>query len=108
MNSTTFTFVFFNVLFKAVSTSFPITCSPKAEIKWFTLPVTSIRNGFKDVNQLQGGIIEYAHQVKEKGLESKFRGKNFVFDDRLGERVTDDILASCHVCGSPCVDHTHC
>ena len=52
-----------------------------------------IQNGFKDVNQLQGGIIQYAHDVKEKGLQSKFRGKNFVFDQRLGERVTDDILS---------------
>ena len=32
------------------------------------------------------GIIEYAHEVKEKGLESKFIGKNFVFDKRLGEK----------------------
>ena len=23
---------------------------------------------FKNVNQLQGGIIQYAHEVKEKGL----------------------------------------
>jgi len=67
-----------------------------------------IQNGFKDVNQLQGGIIQYAHEVKEKGLKSKFRGKNFVFDERLGERVTNDILSSCHVCGSPCDDHTDC
>ena len=52
-----------------------------------------IQNGFKNVNQLQGGIIQYAHDVKEKGLQSKFRGKNFVFDQRLGERVTDDILS---------------
>ena len=67
-----------------------------------------IQNGFKDVNQLQGGIIQYSHEVKEKGLKSKFRGKNFVFDERLGERVTNDILSSCHVCGSPCDDHTDC
>ena len=67
-----------------------------------------IQNGFKDVNQLQGGIIQYAHEVKEKGLQSKFRGKNFVFDHRLGERVTNDILSSCHVCGSSCDDHTDC
>ncbi len=64
--------------------------------------------GFKDVSQLFGGIIEYAHQVKKEGVESKFRGKNFVFDERLGERITDDILASCHQCGKPCDNHTNC
>jgi len=67
-----------------------------------------IKQGFKNVNQLQGGIIQYAHDLKEKGIESKFKGKNFVFDDRLGERVTDDILAKCHICGNPCDEHTDC
>ena len=67
-----------------------------------------IKNGFKDVNQLQGGIIKYAHEIKKSGLKSKFRGKNFVFDNRLGERVTEDVIASCHTCGLPCDDHTDC
>lgn len=64
--------------------------------------------GFKNVYQLEGGIIEYARQVKEEGLESKFIGKNFVFDHRLGERITDDIIAQCHQCGKPCDNHTNC
>ena len=67
-----------------------------------------MHNGFKDVNQLQGGIIQYAHEIREEGLDSKFKGKNFVFDDRLGERVTDDVIATCHVCAVPCDDHTDC
>lgn len=64
--------------------------------------------GFKNVFQLDGGIIEYARQVKEQGLESKFIGKNFVFDERLGERITNDIISVCHQCGKPCDDHTNC
>lgn len=64
--------------------------------------------GFKDVNQLFGGIIEYARQVEEGNMESQFIGKNFVFDERLGERITDDIIANCHQCGEPCDDHTNC
>ena len=64
--------------------------------------------GFKNVFQLEGGIIEYARQVKEEGVESKFVGKNFVFDHRLGERITDDIIAQCHQCGKPCDNHTNC
>ncbi len=64
--------------------------------------------GFKNVYQLEGGIINYAKQIKEEGLESKFIGKNFVFDHRLGERITDDIIAQCHQCGKPCDTHTNC
>jgi UPF0176 protein len=64
--------------------------------------------GFKNVYQLEGGIIEYTRQVKAEGLDSKFIGKNFVFDARLGERITDDIVSQCHQCGKPCDNHTNC
>jgi UPF0176 protein len=64
--------------------------------------------GFKNVFQLEGGIINYAKQIQEEGLPSKFIGKNFVFDHRLGERITDDIIAQCHQCGKPCDNHTNC
>ncbi|HBV15045.1 rhodanese-related sulfurtransferase [Chryseobacterium carnipullorum] len=64
--------------------------------------------GFKNVFQLEGGIIEYTRQIKEEGIKSKFIGKNFVFDHRLGERITDDIISKCHQCGKPCDNHTNC
>ena len=64
--------------------------------------------GFSNVFQLKGGVIHYAHQVKDKGLESRFIGKNFVFDERLGERITPHILASCHQCGQPADTHVNC
>ena len=64
--------------------------------------------GFKQVYQLEGGIIEYTRQVQQKNLENKFMGKNFVFDHRRGERITDDIIANCHQCGNPCDNHVNC
>lgn len=64
--------------------------------------------GFKNVYQLEGGIIEYTRQVNEQGLDNKFIGKNFVFDDRRSERISDDIIAQCHQCGKPCDTHTNC
>lgn len=67
-----------------------------------------IKQGYENVYQLRGGIIQYANDVREKRLKSKFKGKNFVFDDRLGEKVTDDILAKCHQCGQPCDIHVNC
>ncbi|MBL7923417.1 MAG: rhodanese-related sulfurtransferase [Bacteroidia bacterium] len=65
-------------------------------------------HGFNDVNQLHGGIIQYAREVREQGLKSRFIGKNFVFDERLGERITDDVISQCHQCGAPCDDHVNC
>jgi UPF0176 protein len=64
--------------------------------------------GFKHVFQLNGGIIEYTRQVRDKGVENKFLGKNFVFDERLGERISNDVIAHCHQCGASCDDHTNC
>lgn len=64
--------------------------------------------GFKNVHQLEGGIIKYANDVKAKGLENKFIGKNFVFDERRGERISDDVIAVCHQCGEPADTHTNC
>ena len=65
-------------------------------------------HGFKDVNQLHGGVIAYAAEIKKRGLPPRFIGKNFVFDERLGERVTGDVIASCHTCGTPCDNHDNC
>jgi UPF0176 protein len=66
-------------------------------------------NGFKNVKHIKGGIIDYANQVKEKGLPNKFKGKNFVFDERMGERVGDEIISSCQSCKNvKCDDYTHC
>lgn len=67
-----------------------------------------LHNGFRNVFHLEGGIINYARQVKENGLDSKFIGKNFVFDERLGERITEDVIAKCHQCGKPADTHTNC
>lgn len=64
--------------------------------------------GFKNVFQLEGGIINYARQVEAQELENKFIGKNFVFDHRKGERISDDVIANCHQCGNPCDDHVNC
>jgi len=67
-----------------------------------------LHNGFKNVFHLEGGIINYAREVKEQNLETKFIGKNFVFDNRLGERITNDVIAKCHQCGEPCDIHVNC
>ncbi|MBL7983795.1 MAG: rhodanese domain-containing protein [Flavobacteriales bacterium] len=56
--------------------------------------------GFTNVAQLHGGIIDYARQLKAEGLKSKYLGQNFVFDERLAERITDDVVSTCMQCGT--------
>lgn len=67
-----------------------------------------LHKGFRNVFHLEGGIIHYSNMVKAKGLPNKFHGKNFVFDQRLGERITDEVIARCHQCGKPADTHVNC
>ncbi len=64
--------------------------------------------GFKNVFQLEGGIIEYTRQVQAEGIENKFIGKNFVFDHRRAEKITADVVSNCHQCGAASNTHTNC
>ncbi|MEO6329631.1 MAG: rhodanese-related sulfurtransferase [Ginsengibacter sp.] len=67
-----------------------------------------LSKGFKNVFHLEGGIIHYANSVKQNNLANKFKGKNFVFDDRLGEKIGSEVISKCHQCGSVCDEHTNC
>ena len=67
-----------------------------------------LHRGFENVFHLEGGIINYANQIKQNNLSNKFHGKNFVFDNRLGERITDEVIAKCHQCGKPADTHVNC
>lgn len=65
-------------------------------------------HGFKNVYQLHGGIIDYKRQIDKDGTDSRFKGKNFVFDERVGERITDEVISKCHLCGETNDDHVNC
>jgi len=67
-----------------------------------------LHRGFRNVFMIDGGIVEYARQCREQGLPVKFVGKNFVFDERMGERISEAIIARCHQCGAPCDTHVNC
>ena len=67
-----------------------------------------MQNGYENVFQLDGGIIEYTRQVKSQDIQNKFIGKNFVFDNRRSERISQKIISKCHQCGSKCDDHVNC
>lgn len=67
-----------------------------------------LQQGFNNVYHLEGGIIHYAQTARQQGLPLKFIGKNFVFDERRGERISEDIISKCHQCGKPADTHTNC
>jgi len=67
-----------------------------------------LHQGYSKVYQLEGGIIHYLHQIEKSGLPNKFLGKNFVFDQRLAEKVSEDVVATCHQCNQPCDTHINC
>ena len=67
-----------------------------------------LHKGLDKVYMIDGGIIEYARQCREKGLPIRFRGKNFVFDERMGEQIGEEVIARCHQCGQPCDTHINC
>jgi len=67
-----------------------------------------LHKGYDNVFMLDGGIIEYTRQAEAEGLKNKFIGKNFVFDERMGERISEEVIAKCHQCGTSNDDHTNC
>ena len=64
--------------------------------------------GFKNVHQLSGGIVKYTSETNELGIKNYFKGKNFVFDNRLGERISEEVISNCHQCGGSSDNHTNC
>lgn len=65
------------------------------------------KRGWNDVNQLQGGILRYAREEGGK----HFRGKCFVFDDRLVVPVNRENLepiARCEITGKPADSYLNC
>ncbi|MEX0686383.1 MAG: rhodanese-related sulfurtransferase [Balneolales bacterium] len=65
------------------------------------------QKGWDDVNQLSGGILEYGKQ--EGGAH--YKGKCFVFDDRLAVPVNPDDeepISHCEITGVPCDMYINC
>ncbi|WP_343182384.1 rhodanese-related sulfurtransferase [Buchnera aphidicola] len=65
-------------------------------------------NGFNKVYQIHGGILNYLYESRKNNFEIKFQGKMFVFDNRIAERISNDILSICYNCGIPCDDYINC
>merc|ERR1711957_405481 len=57
--------------------------------------------GFTNVSRLAGGIIAYDRTLTNstKSDQSLFKGTNYVFDGRVGRKITGDAIAECFTCG---------
>ena len=62
------------------------------------------KNIAKEVYHIEGGIHSYVEQYPE----GHFRGKNYVFDSRITQKINDDILGTCDHCNTPNDDYTNC
>lgn len=58
----------------------------------------------QEVYQMQGGIHRYAEHYPD----GFFRGKNYVFDNRIALKITNDILSDCERCKIPCDTYYNC
>ena len=60
-----------------------------------------IKKGFKNVNQLHGGILNYLEKIPEKN--SLWDGECFVFDNRVSVKneLKDGTFQLCHACRAP-------
>ncbi len=71
------------------------------------LSVIMKNRGFKEVYQIQGGIVRYAEAYRDKGL---WEGSLYVFDNRLKLEYgkEEQLLGSCDYCSAPTNDFHNC
>jgi predicted sulfurtransferase len=62
------------------------------------------KNIAKEVYQIDGGICRYV----EKYPDGHFRGKNYVFDDRIAVPVNNDVLTHCDLCKAKSDTYSNC
>jgi UPF0176 protein len=66
-----------------------------------------LEQGFKNVYQLHGGIIQYANETEGEAFE----GKCYVFDNRLVKDINKKettIIGQCHICNTNCDRMVNC
>ncbi len=72
-----------------------------------------VENGFKDVYQLDGGIVTYMEKFEREGSTAKnFLGSLYVFDDRVTMSYAGPkerpVVGVCDCCGVPAETYVNC
>jgi UPF0176 protein len=78
----------------------PIVTYCTGGIRCEILSAVMINRGFKEVYQIDGGIVRYGEKYRDSGL---WEGSLFVFDKRMTHNFSDDtkIVGVCEECESP-------
>lgn len=65
------------------------------------------KEGFKEVYQLDGGIVKYGQKYGDDGL---WEGSLYVFDDRMGSKFSEDAadIGRCSHCAGPTSNYENC
>ncbi len=76
-------------------------------IRCEVLSVIMKNRGFKEVYQIDGGIVRYGEEFRDKGL---WEGSLHVFDRRLKIEFSDDakVLGTCDLCSAPTSQFHNC
>jgi UPF0176 protein len=71
------------------------------------LSVLMVNRGFKEVYQIEGGIVRYG---ESQGDESLWEGSLYVFDDRMNVNFTDKAktIGKCEKCAGPTSTFRNC
>ena len=76
----------------------PIVTYCTGGIRCEILSAVMIKRGFKEVYQIDGGIVRYGETFKDKGL---WEGSLYIFDDRMVQDFSDEakVIGECENCG---------
>jgi UPF0176 protein len=85
----------------------PIVTYCTGGIRCEILSAVMINRGFKEVYQIQGGIVRYGEKFKDKGL---WEGSLYVFDNRMKVNFSEEAntIGECEGCSAPTSDFRNC
>ena len=85
----------------------PIVTYCTGGIRCEILSAVMLNRGFKEVYQIQGGIVRYGEKYRDKGL---WEGSLYVFDKRMTHNFSDEALTigECENCSGPTSSFRNC
>ena len=85
----------------------PIVTYCTGGIRCEILSAVMMNRGFKEIYQIQGGIVRYGETFKDKGL---WEGSLYVFDERMTMDFSDEtkVIGECEACGGATKNFVNC
>jgi len=85
----------------------PIVTYCTGGIRCEILSAVMLNRGFKEVYQMQGGIVRYGETFRDKGL---WEGSLYIFDERMTMDFSDEakVIGECEGCGGATNEFRNC